>query len=67
MARASVELSDDVLRGLDSIAEQRSISRAELIRSTLHSLIAAENKQMTREVFGILKSKKSTGLSSNKN
>lgn len=58
MARTSVELSDDVLRRLDSMAEERSISRAELIRSTLQSLVIAENKQLTREVFGILKSKK---------
>lgn len=63
MPRVVIEIPVDVIEKLDSMAQKQAISRTELLKTALCSLVEKKDtKKLTRGVFGILKSKKIDGL-----
>ena len=63
MKKALVDIPEDFIDQLDSLARKMEVSRAELIRQAIKSWLQV-NREIDRNAFGILKksSKKYEGL-----
>lgn len=62
MGRVFLDLSDDVIRRLDSLKQQRNLPRAELLREAVEQYLEKQNTTSVRNALGLWRGKGEDGL-----
>lgn len=62
MGPVLLDLSDDVIRRLDSLKQQRNLPRAELLREAVEQYLEKQNTTRLRNALGLWRRKGEGGL-----
>ena len=62
MGPVLLDLSDDVIRRLDSLKQQRNLPRAELLREAVEQYLEKQNTTRLRNALGLRRRKGEDGL-----
>lgn len=62
MGPVLLDLSDDVIRRLDSLKQQRNLPRAELLREAVEQYLGKQNTTRLRNALGLWRRKGEDGL-----